>query len=219
MYVDRYILGSFYSSRFPYCGFWKQKSLVLFIPTNFLLLPSLPSSTTVYPFLCHNFLLTLYTATFFSALSMDPYFPLWIFLMKCLGKNSKLASINERTHEMFVFLGLDYLPQDDCFKLHPFTFEFHNFIFLNSWVIFDSLNMWYLEYPFPSWWTCRLFPSCCEPSSSAHEGAGVSIVRDSLFSVLARVVHLDHVVDKFSALFLETPHTDFASGCTRLYFS
>jgi hypothetical protein len=42
---------------------------------------------------------------------------------------------------MFVSLGLEYLTLDGCF--YPFTCEFHSFVFINEWIIFFYINVFY----------------------------------------------------------------------------
>lgn len=41
---------------------------------------------------------------------------------------------------MFVFRGLGYHPLNDYLQLHPFTFEFYNFIFIKAKYI--PLSKW-----------------------------------------------------------------------------
>ena len=56
-----------------------------------------------------------------------------------------------------IFLGLDYLTQDDIFQFHQFACKFCDVIVLNSWVIFHCIYERHFLYPFFSWVTCFQF--------------------------------------------------------------
>lgn len=56
-----------------------------------------------------------------------------------------------------VFLGLGYRLWNDCFQIHPFTWEFHNFGSLNSRIRLRFVSVPHFHYPFVSGWTSRLF--------------------------------------------------------------
>jgi hypothetical protein len=47
-----------------------------------------------------------------------------------------LETTNEGEHGIFGFLSLTYLTQHEDLQFHPFSWKWHNFIFLYDWVIF-----------------------------------------------------------------------------------
>jgi hypothetical protein len=45
-----------------------------------------------------------------------------------------LCSTNEWEHEIFGLLSIAYITQHDDLQFHPFSYKWHNFIFLYGWV-------------------------------------------------------------------------------------
>ena len=68
-----------------------------------------------------------------------------------------LMSTQNQVHTIHVFLAPSYFTQDDILKFHPFACKIHDVFVLNSWIIFQCVDVPYFLYPFFSWVTSRYF--------------------------------------------------------------
>lgn len=124
-----YILGSFYSGRFP--NDFSGRSLLLFISPqvsplhNPMLTP--PVSLLLFSPLYYWVLVSFPWKLFSQSLT---YFLTFMNITSkaYISESSKLTSTNEKTRFL---LGLDYCTRNDCFQLYLLNYKFYNFIFLN----------------------------------------------------------------------------------------
>lgn len=100
------------------------------------------------PLLCLSFCLDLFQwlTVIETCKTIKPLPPEVTFchgVYHCTRKQSMTACM--RRHTVFVFLGLSHLMQY-FFQFHSFTWNFHAFIFLYSWVICDNMYHIFLSH-------------------------------------------------------------------------
>lgn len=100
-----------------------------------------------------------------------------------------VLQLNDRKQNMWIydphsiknmaFVNLGDLTQYNIFQFYPFTWKFHGFLFLYSWVIFHYLHVPHFPYLPIGWWTSWLilFPGFYELSYNKQESTRVSVVQ------------------------------------------
>lgn len=112
---------------------------------------------------------------------------------------------------MWVFLGLGYHAWNNCFQIHPFTWEFHNFGFLNSWIRLCFVSVPHFHYLFVSGWTSRLF------LFNGDLIRGAMNMDEQLSLEYMAEVDRARSWNRSMSIFLRRLHADFHSGRASLH--
>lgn len=133
-----YILGSFWSSRFPFENFCSSSALVIPIHALFSTCP-LISQLTFLPHCSHcplriNGVLSLHSWKAFPCGSILLSWFVWLFKFNYtyIPTHLKVPYRYDKEYVAFDFLGLGYFTKNDYFQLNAFTCKSNYFMFLNS---------------------------------------------------------------------------------------
>lgn len=110
-----------------------------------------------------------------------------------------------RENTTCVFLGRGYRPRNDCFHIHPFTWELHHFGSLNSRI------RPHFHYPSFSWRTSRLFLFNGDLISGA-----MNMDEQLSLEYMAKAGRAGSW-NRSTSIFLRNLHADFHSGCASLH--
>lgn len=80
----------------------------------------------------------------------------WVSMSLRPSMTYKLSSRSTRTTQKLC-LDKKKTKQNVYIQAHPLTWEFHSFVLLNSWVIFNLANVPHFYYPFNSLWAPTVF--------------------------------------------------------------
>lgn len=109
----------------------------------------------------------------------------------------KQTLLYEKGH-VVLLSGAGVSPSDDHFQVHQVSYNCHDFIFLDTWIILYCVNVPHFLYAFICWWISSLFPfSSYYKYSSSEYGQGNVIEINTLITTMQWLILED--IDSFSA--------------------